>query len=86
MAIIPVSSENNSAVSSINSLNRLGIAEKAAGNTAAKLLKYEQKLIDDGVVYPILSIPTAVSYSKNINGFSSSDDGKILDFRFIKMS
>ena len=86
MAIIPVSSENNSAVSSINSLNQLGIAEKAAGNTAAKLLKYEQKLIDDGVIYPILSIPTAVSYSENISGFSASSDGKIVDFRFIKMS
>lgn len=84
IAVIPVSSENNSAISSFNSLKELGIVEGVGDISATELFKKEQQLIDDGVIYPVLSIPTAVSHTKDISGFSASDDGKIIDFRFIK--
>lgn len=86
MAIVPVSSENNSAVSSFNSLKQFEIETVGEKTSAKKLFEKEQKLIDDGIIYPVLSIPTAVSYSENISGFSASDDGKTVDFRFIKKS
>lgn len=86
MAIIPVSSENNDAIASFNSLNDLNICERKNANNADELFKLEQQLIDDGLIYPILSIPTAINHTNNINGFCASDDGKIIDFRYIKKS
>lgn len=86
MAIIPVTSENNSAVSSFNSLSKLKIVKNADGYSAKKLFKAEQKLIDSGTIYPIVSIPTSISLTNKIDGFVSSADGKVLDFRFIKKS
>lgn len=86
MAIIPVSSDNNNAVSSFNSLNLCGIETVGEKISAKKLYEKEQELIDDGIIYPVLSIPTAVSYTDKISGFTSSSDGKTVDFRFIKKS
>lgn len=86
MAIIPILSENNSAVTSLNSLYELKIGKNAEGYSATELLDSEQNLVDKGIIYPLLSIPVAVSYSSEISGFSASSDGKIVDFRFIKKS
>lgn len=85
IAIIPISSKNNSAISSYNTLKEYGIvSEIVIDDSASELFEKEQSLVDSGVIYPILSIPNAVAYAENISGFSATDDGKIIDFRFIK--
>lgn len=86
IAIIPVSSENNDAVASFNSLNNLNICTRANVSSAEELIKLEQNLINDGLIYPILTVPTAISHNTSIDGLTASDDGKIIDFRYIKKS
>lgn len=83
LAILPVSSENNSAVSSFECLTELKITDKINKYSVEKLYNEEEKLISSGTIYPLISIPTAISCSKDIDNFSASSDGKIIDFRYI---
>lgn len=83
MAILPVSGENNSAISSFNSLYDLKISENADGYSINKLYSTEKKLISSYKIYPLVSIPTAISIESDISKVNTSADGKIIDFRYI---
>jgi len=86
IAVIKVSSENNEAQTSFNSLNSLEICEKSNVKTAKQLFQKEQSLISDGIIYPLLSVPTAISFGEQIEGLCTSKDGKTIDFRHTKKS
>lgn len=86
IGVITVSSESGEALPSFNCLNNLDICEKANVQTASELFKLEQQLISDGTLYPLLSIPTAIVFTNNVEEITTSKDGKTIDFRFIKKS
>ena len=86
IGIIKVYSDNSEAVPSLNLLSEMGIAKKSTPQTAKELFKLEQELVSSGTLYPVLSIPSAISFTKDICDFVSSKDGKVVDFRFIKKS
>ncbi len=84
MAVIPVSGDNNIATESFSGLKDFGVINYSATNfSSKKLLKEEKNLVKDGVVYPIVAIPNAISYAKDINSLVTSIDGVTIDFRFI---
>ncbi len=86
IGIIKVYSDNSEAVPSLNLLSEMGIAKKSTPQTAKELFGFEQELVSSGTLYPVLSIPSAISFTKDICDFVSSKDGKVVDFRFIKKS
>ena len=84
IAVIPVSGKGNLATESFLTLKDYGVINYSVKNfNANKLLKVEKSLAKNGVIYPIIAIPNAISYAKDINNLVTSLDGVTIDFRFI---
>ncbi len=84
IAVISITGKDNMASESFLTLKEYGVIDYSVKNySAKKLLKAEKNLVKSGIIYPIVAIPNAVSYAKDINNLVTSKDGVTIDFRFI---